>query len=194
MSPIEILGVALCVVMLLLMIRENIWAWPVGLVDSTLYVYIFFTAKLYSDSLLQVVFCLIFAYGWWHWRRGKASDPVLPVTRMGAWTICAWIALGTTASVLWGEFMHRNTDAALPRLDAFILVFSLIAQWWQAQKRLENWISWILLDGIQIGMYWVKGLRLTSGLYALLLAMAVAGHLAWRKSLAESAAARAAAG
>jgi nicotinamide mononucleotide transporter len=194
MSPIEILGVVLGVVMVWLMIRENIWGWPVGLVDSAIYVYIFFSIKLYSDAILQVIYCVIFAYGWWHWRRGRDSDPVLPVTRMGACTIWVWVLLGAAAAAGWGEFMHRTTDAALPRLDAFVLVFSLIAQWWQARKYLENWISWILIDGVQIGMYWAKDVRLTAALYALFLAMSVAGHLAWRKSMAAGCGEPAAAG
>jgi nicotinamide mononucleotide transporter len=186
MSPIEILGVALGIVMVWLLIVENIWAWPVGLADSAIYVYIFFSTKLYSDTILQGIYCLIFAYGWWHWRRGRGSDPSLPVSRLNRAAVAAWVALGVAASLGWGEFMHRTTDAAYPRLDAFILMFSLLAQWWQAGKRLENWVAWIITDALAMGVYWAKDLRLTSALYGLYLAMAVAGHLAWRRSLARS--------
>jgi nicotinamide mononucleotide transporter len=84
--------------------------------------------------------------------------------------------------------MHRKTDAAFPHWDAFILVFGLIAQGWQARKRLENWTAWIIIDGVAIGVYWAKDLKATAALYALYMAMAVAGHLAWRKSMAAAAA------
>ncbi|HTO03428.1 MAG TPA: nicotinamide mononucleotide transporter family protein, partial [Opitutus sp.] len=83
----------------------------------------------------------------------------------------------------WGEIMRRHTDAALPHWDAFILVFSLIAQWWQARKRLECWGGWMIVNVVAVGVYWAKDLRLFAGLYLVFFAMAVAGHLAWRKSM-----------
>jgi nicotinamide mononucleotide transporter len=186
MSPLEIIGVVLGVLMVLLFIRESIWAWPVGLVDSGIYVWIYFSSKLYSDTILQVVYCVIFAYGWWHWARGGGTAEELPVTRLSRRSLLGWIAIGAVATAGWGELMHRKTDAAFPHWDAFILVFGLIAQWWQARKRLENWIAWIIVDGVGIGIYWLKDLRPTAALYALYLAMAVAGHLAWRKSLVQA--------
>jgi nicotinamide mononucleotide transporter len=79
--------------------------------------------------------------------------------------------------------MHRHTDAALPRWDAFVLVFSLIAQWWQARKRFENWVAWMVVDAMAIGVYWAKDLKMTSYLYSVYFAMAVAGHIAWKKSM-----------
>jgi nicotinamide mononucleotide transporter len=186
MSPLEIVGVVLGVLMVWMFVRENIWAWPVGLVDSGIYVWIYYSSKLYSDAILQVVYCVIFAYGWWHWGLGRGTKAELPVTRMRLRALFAWIALGALATAAWGELMHRKTDAALPHWDAFILVFGLIAQWWQARKRLENWIAWVVIDGVGIGVYWAKDLRPTAALYALFLAMAVAGHIAWRKSLLQA--------
>ena len=79
------------------------------------------------------------------------------------------------------------TDAALPHWDAFILVFSLMAQWLQAQKRIENWAGWMIVNVVAVGVYWAKDLRLTAGLYVVFFGMAVAGHLAWRRSMGQGA-------
>jgi nicotinamide mononucleotide transporter len=188
MSPLEVVGVVLGVLMVWLFVRENIWAWPVGLLDSGIYAWIYFSTKLYSDSILQVVYCVIFTYGWWHWGLGRGGKAELPVTRLRHRTLLGWVVLGAVATAGWGELMHRKTDAAFPHWDAFILVFGLIAQGWQARKRLENWTAWIIIDGVAIGVYWAKDLKATAALYALYMAMAVAGHLAWRKSMAAAAA------
>ena len=183
MSIWEIIGTVLGVVGVWLMIRQNIWGWPVGLVQVAVYAWVFAGAKLYSDAILQVFFFAIQAYGWWHWLQGGAGRRELPVTRLQPAALAGWVALGAVATAGWGTFMHRTTDAALPWWDAFILVFSLIAQWLQARKNLENWTGWMIVNLVAIGVYWAKDLRLTSGLYLVFLGMAVAGHRAWRKTM-----------
>lgn len=183
MSIPEIIGTVLGVVGVGLMIRQNIWGWPVGLIQVAVYAWVFFDAKLYSDAILQVAFFLIQAYGWWHWWRGRTPARELPVTRLGAPAIAGAIAAGVVLTVAWGTLMHRTTDAALPYWDAFILVFSLIAQWLQARKKLQNWPAWIVVNTVAIGVYWAKDLRLTAGLYVIFWLMALWGWREWRRSM-----------
>lgn len=195
MSSLEILGTVLGVIGVGLMIRQNLWGWPVGLVQVAISAWLFFGAKLYSDVLLQVCFFVIQGYGWWHWLRGngragtgratqtETEQARLPVTRLRAIVVGRWIVGGIVATAGWGELMRRTTDAALPHWDAFILVFSLIAQLWQAQKRIECWGGWMAVNVVAVGVYWVKDLQLYAGLYLIFLIMAVAGHMAWKRSL-----------
>lgn len=195
MSIWEIIGTVLGIVGVWLMIRQNIWGWPVGLVQVAVYAWVFLGVKLYSDAILQVCFFVIQAYGWWHWWRGNGAratspaersevvaPPVLPVTRLRGTVVAGWIGLGAVMTAAWGTYMHRATDAALPYWDAFILVFSLIAQWLQARKNLECWAGWMIVNLVAIGVYWAKDLRLTSGLYVVFFGMAVWGWREWRKS------------
>lgn len=199
MSPWEIAGTVLGVAGVWLMIRQSIWGWPVGLVQVSVYAWVFFDAKLYSDAILQGFFLVIQAYGWWHWLRGAGGErttpsaeetrrggAALPVTRLSGAALAAWVALGAVATAAWGTFMARRTDAALPHWDAFILVFSLIAQWLQARKRLECWAGWIAVNTVAIGVYWAKDLRLTAGLYVIFWGLAVWGWRAWRSSMRQS--------
>ncbi|MBI4623560.1 MAG: nicotinamide mononucleotide transporter [Verrucomicrobia bacterium] len=184
MSSWEITGTLLGIVGVALMIRQNVWAWPIGLVQVTVYAWVFLGAKLYSDAILQVFFFAIQAYGWWHWLHGDGKDRAeLPVTRLRPGAIAGWVTAGAAGSAAWGGFMQRTTDAALPHWDAFILVFSLIAQWLQARKRLENWAGWMIVNLVAVGVYWAKDLRLTAGLYVVFFGMAVAGHLAWWRAM-----------
>jgi nicotinamide mononucleotide transporter len=184
MNLLEITGTVLGVVGVGLMIRQNIWGWPVGLVQVTISAWVFLEARLYSDLVLQGFFFAIQAYGWWHWRRGGAVEqPKLPVTRLRPQAIAGWTAVGAAATASWGELMRRTTDAALPHWDAFILMFSVIAQWLQARKRLENWAGWMLVNAVAVGVYWARDLRWFAALYAGFFGMAVAGHVAWSRSL-----------
>ncbi len=182
MSVWEIIGTVLGVIGVWLMIRQNIWGWPVGLVQVAVYAWVFLDARLYSDAILQVAFFLIQAYGWWHWWRGQTPNHQLPVTRMEPAAIAGAIAAGVVLTAGWGAFMHYTTDAALPWWDAFILIFSLIAQWLQARKKLENWPAWVVVNTVAIGVYWVKDLRLTAGLYVIFWLMALWGWREWRRT------------
>lgn len=186
MSPAEIAGTVLGVIGVALMVRRNAWGWPVGLVQVVISAWVFLEAKLYSDVLLQGFFLAIQAYGWWHWRRGGAGEAGPPVTRLKPRAVAAWVLTGGLAALLWGEFMRRGTDAALPYWDAFILVFSILSQWLQARKRLENWAGWMAVNVVATVVYWARDLRGFALLYLLFLAMAVWGHLSWRRVLEDS--------
>jgi nicotinamide mononucleotide transporter len=186
MSIWEVIGTVLGIIGVWLMIRQNIWGWPVGLVQVAVYAWVFFDAKLYSDALLQIAFFVIQAYGWWHWLRGvgktSSAQSGLPVTRLSVGAVAGWVVAGTLLTAGWGWFMHRTTDAALPWWDAYILVFSLISQWLQARKKLENWVGWVVVNAVAVGVYWVKDLHLTAGLYLVFLGMAVWGWREWTKT------------
>jgi len=171
------------------MIRQNIWGWPVGLVQVAVYAWVFYDAKLYSDTILQVCFFVIQAYGWWYWLRHQhtAAHSDFPVTRLRATAVAGWIVFGLILTAGWGSWMRRTTDAALPHWDAFILVFSLIAQWLQARKKIENWSGWLLVNTVAMGVYWAKDLRLTSGLYGIFWLMALWGWREWKISMAAGA-------
>ena len=185
MSPAEIAGTVLGVIGVALMVRQSVWGWPVGLVQVAVSAWVFHGARLYSDVLLQGCFFVLQAYGWWHWRRGGAGSETLPVTRLAPRIILVGSGLGVGVTLVWGEVMRRATDAALPHWDAFILVFSLLSQWLQARKHLENWAGWMSVNTVAVGVYWARDLRGFSALYLLFCVMAAWGYLSWRRAMKE---------
>ena len=186
MSIWEIMGTVLGVIGVRLMIRQELWGWPVGLVQVGIYAWVFYGAKLYSDTILQILFFALQIYGWRHWARGGTADSAraggLPVTGLSPTARVGWLVVGAGLTSAWGWGMHRLTDAALPWWDAFILIFSLIAQWLQARKKWECWLGWLLVNTVAVGVYWVKDLRLTSGLYLIFWGMSLWGWREWRQS------------
>ena len=184
MSSIEIVAVVFGFLCVWFTIRENIWCWPTGLIQVTLYIFIFFEAKLYSDVILHVIYIFMNIYGWYFWLHGGRDRQEAVITRMtNAWL--ATTALMTLAAMLaLGYFMASRTDASFPYGDAFTTAFSLSAQWLMSRKKLESWHFWIAVDCVAIYIYAVKGLHLTAGLYTAFLFMAIAGLLRWQKALA----------
>jgi nicotinamide mononucleotide transporter len=166
-----------------LTIRQSLWCWPTGLVQVSLYVFVFYEARLYSDMVLHVIYVVLQVYGWYRWRTGS-SGRALPVTRLTAAETAGWTAVIGVAAFVWGEAMIRYTNAAAPRADAFIAAASLVAQYLLAVKKIENWIIWIVVDVVAIAVYWSRDLRLTAGLYGVFLILCVLGLIEWRRSYA----------
>lgn len=183
-SPYETAGVLLSIVAVWLTTRENPWCWPVGLVSLGPFVVLFYEARLYADMVLQVVYMLVCLYGWYQWLHGGPGHGALPVSRTSRRARVALAAAGTIFAVLLGLVLRRHTDASLPFWDSSTASFSLVAQWMQARKWIENWAVWIVVDVVYVGMYVYKRLYLTAGLYAVFIALAVLGLAQWRKSLA----------
>jgi nicotinamide mononucleotide transporter len=184
MSPIELIAVLFGIACVVLTIRQHIACWSTGLVMVVLYIGIFFNAHLYSDMSLQIVYVFLQVYGWFHWVRGGSRENPLPVALLSKRARLGWTVVAICGTFLLGYSMRRWAGAALPYWDAFAAVLSLIAQWLLARKALESWLLWIVVDIVSIGIYSVKELYLTAGLYVLFLGLAITGLMAWRKDLA----------
>jgi nicotinamide mononucleotide transporter len=149
------------------------------LVQVSLYVFIFYEAKLYSDMILHIIYIFVQILGWYSWMYGGKERSNLKVSVSGK-DIPYWILTVFLGTALWGYLMAWFTDAALPYYDAFTTVASLVAQWLMVKKKVESWHFWIIVDIVAIGVYWTKALYLTTGLYAIFLILSVIGLLEWR--------------
>jgi nicotinamide mononucleotide transporter len=94
-----------------------------------------------------------------------------------------WAAGAALASAALGYVMATRTDADLPYWDAVTTVLSMVAQYLMARRYLQNWLVWIVVDVLAIGIYWTKGLTPTAALYAVFLALAIAGYFSWRRAM-----------
>lgn len=164
-----------------LVVLRSIWNYPFALVMVALYAVIFHDAKLYSDALLQIFFFVVNIYGWWYWARGKAESGEIRVERLSWPARFSWLA-GIVALIgLWGWLMDTRTDAHFPYWDGAIAMMSVAAQILMSRRYLENWILWIAVDILAVGLYWVKDLRLTSALYMVFLALSIWGLEEWMR-------------
>jgi nicotinamide mononucleotide transporter len=182
-SCLEVVAVIFGIISVYLSTRENIWSWPTALINVALFSALFLESGLYSDTGLQVVYFVLSVYGWYEWLYGGAGRTAMTVSRTSRRT---WITLGAIAVVTWGllgTITSRLPGTALPYVDAATTTVSLIAQWMMTRKLLENWLIWIAVDVVYVGMFIFKGLYLTAFNYGIYLALAVLGYAAWKRSL-----------
>lgn len=182
-NQIELWGTVFGLICVFLNTKENIWAWPTGIVSVSLYVYIFWEAELLGDFGLHIVYVVLGFYGWYHWLYGGDAQTQLPIS-LSAPKELMWLlgGVGVITTIALGYAFQEYTNNEFPYGDATTTIFSLIAQWQLTQKRIENWLVWIFVDIIASIIYYHKGLYITTALYLIYLILATAGYLQWRKT------------
>lgn len=185
MEWLELSGLISGLLCVWLLIRANIWTFPIGLVYAVVSVIVFFEARLYADVLLNGYYVLMNAYGWYYWLRGdpgaaSSEVAVRRASRRVMMYVGLVIVIGTAAM---GTLFARGTDADLPFWDSLIVVASFAAMWLTARKFIENWLIWFGVDVVATGVYLAKDIEFYALLYAVYLIMAIAGWRAWRVRL-----------
>ncbi|NML67370.1 nicotinamide mononucleotide transporter [Hymenobacter sp. RP-2-7] len=192
-DPLEITAVLTGIACVALAARSVIWNFPVAIVSCGLYIVVFVRARLYSDAGLQLAFIALAAYGWWSWLQRRrplatpgphpeATEPqVAPITRTPARQWGLLLAAGAAYALGAGYLFARYTNAALPYYDSTTTAVSLVAQYQLSRRQLDNWLLWIGVDVVYVGLYWSRGLALTSLLYIVYLALAAYGYWQWRQ-------------
>jgi nicotinamide mononucleotide transporter len=183
MNPIELVAVVMTLVGILLTIKERISCWPVAIVGILAYLVVFIRARLYADAALQPIYVVQNIYGWWYWARGGVrGHGQAPIVILDWPSRLRWLAGTAAVSLLVGVALARWTNAAAPYADAALSTTSLVANWLLAKKILQNWWLWIAVNVGYVILFWRKNLLLSAGLYAVLLALAVAGLMEWQRS------------
>lgn len=182
MAPLEWLASALGLANIIFIVRRSVWNYPFALAMVTLYGFIFWDAKLYSDAGLQVFFFVVNLYGWQAWTRNVSEAGEIVVDRLGTVGRLIWTFGSVAAIAAWGSFMAAKTDASYPYWDASVAMLSVAAQILMTRRYVENWHWWIVVNLISVPLYWTKGLYATAGLYSLFLVIAIVGLIEWRKA------------
>lgn len=181
-GPLEWMGVFTGILCVWLAAKNNIWNWPIAIVSVLIYIFIFFESKLYADMGLQFYFFAMNIYGWYYWSKHRdnpaASRPIRFINKK---EIIFSVLSVAAFTVLLGLFLHKNTDASFPFTDSFCTACSLIAQIFLARKVLQNWLIWIFVDIIYVGMYVAKDLYATGLMYLLYVGIATMGYADWRR-------------
>jgi len=193
MDWLELSGLVSGLLCVWLLIRQNVWTFPIGLIYSVVSVAVFIEARLYADVLLSGYYVLMNAYGWYYWLYGgrRTATDVLPVTRTPVQAGVFLAAVTAVSIVAMGWFFDTRTDASFPYWDSATTCMSFAAMWMTARKYIENWGVWLVVDVIATAIYYVKGIHFYAILYGVYLGMAIMGWRAWQQTVIRQAAERA---
>ena len=188
---LQIVGVALGLLYLWLEYRANIWLWAVGAVMPVVHGVLYFRSGLYADCAMQTYYVLAAIYGFIIWYGGRAASAKkagapagirhTPLRRIAP--LAAAYAL-LHGAIYW--LLVRFTDSTVPFWDAMTTALSIVAMFMLSRKHVEQWLVWLAVDAVTVGLYIFKGIPLTAGLYALYTALAAVGYLRWRRMAAQN--------
>jgi nicotinamide mononucleotide transporter len=178
----EILATAATVIYVYFAIKRSLWQYPVGLVATILFFFVFLDARLYASTALQGLFAAVQVYGWWYWLHGSDGGRPL-ITSMPLIYVAALCcgALAFAGALSW--VLHDWTDAEMAFTDSLIFALSVVAQTLLGRKIIEHWIVWTVVNTLAVFVYASQELWVTAGLYVGLFASTFWGYWEWRQEM-----------
>lgn len=180
----EVLGTIVGVIYLWLEYKASVYLWIASVIMPAIYLFVYYEAGLYADFGINIYYLLVAVYGWMMWRNGKSdTHEELPITNMPKHY---WLRLFIVFALLFvgiARVLINHTDSTVPWADSFTTAMSVVGMWMLARKYLEQWLVWIVVDAVSVGLYVYKDLYFTAALYATYTIIAYLGYLKWKKMM-----------
>jgi nicotinamide mononucleotide transporter len=149
--------------------------------------WIYFSKGLYADFAINIYYLLIAIYGYvvWTFNFKTKEKKELPISRI---TVKTSLILTGAMAVLWvalAQILINFTDSSVPWSDAFTTALSIIAMWMMARKFAEQWLAWLVVDAVCVGLYIYKGIYFYAALYAIYTVIAYVGYRKWLRLMGE---------
>lgn len=166
--------------------KENILVFPVGLINTVIYVYLSAKGHLFGEVSVNVYYTVMSLYGWYQWLKKDQQDYlVLQITFSDKkWWLYQLLFFASFYIAIFVSLLYlKQTFApgAIPWADAFASATAFTGMWLMTRKKVESWYWWIATNIASIPLYFTKQYVFTSVYYLVLLGMAVAGLAAWKR-------------
>lgn len=188
-SYVELIGTLFGLLSVYFASRANILTWATGIINEVFLFILFFQIQLYADMFLQVYFFVVTLYGWYNWKqKPKQNSITLTQKKTKIWLASAIIVGTIIAGFLFANIHlylphYFKTEAAFPFADSFVMVLSIVATVLLAQKKIETWYLWIIVDIVCVFLFFKKGIVFLALEYLVFLGLATYGLLNWKKQL-----------
>ena len=186
MHWIEIIAATLGIIAIYFQIKVKPFYWVISLVVSSMYIIVYFSAKLYADMSMQFYYVGMSIYGLYVWLSGNNSSdkkiiPISKIKDLKSWLLIALIS--ALSFFIIGFILKKFTDSSVPWWDSFTTSLSFVATWMLARKKIENWLVWIVVDATSVALYIYKQLYPTTILFIILTLLAIVGYFQWKREL-----------
>ena len=187
----EWLGVIFGVLCVYFLIKGSVLTFVFGIIYIIPSFFVFWNTQLYGDFILHIFFLVLNIYGWYYWIYGKQENDKGVEITLSAIKPSLFIALITLVGIALFGFFLENINyffsqikpSDVPYWDATTTVLSVTGMWLTAKKKIDNWYYWLIVDILSTFLYIYKGIYFYAFLYLIYIGMAIAGYLAWKKSM-----------
>jgi len=166
--------------------KENILVYPVGLVNTLIYVYLSIKGHLIGEASVNLYYTIVSIYGWIIWaKKDQQHRPVLHITKSSGTELLQQLGFFSGFYIvifLCLTYLKNNfLPGVLPAADSFASATAFTGMWLMAKKKVESWYWWIATNIASIPLYYVKGYAFTSVYYLVLLLLAFSGLVEWQR-------------
>ncbi|MBU6157660.1 MAG: nicotinamide riboside transporter PnuC [Bacteroidetes bacterium] len=188
-SLIEYMAVITGIVSVWYSKKESVWVYPIGLINTLLYIYLSANASLFGESAVNLFYTIMSLYGWWCWtaRDRDTKKPILHISKSSSGLIALqllFFGLIFLGLILILTYLKSNFyPGTVPWADSLATAAAFTGMWLMTRKKLESWYWWILTNLVSIPLYIYKGYALTGVYYFILLGLAIAGLRSWDKKI-----------
>ena len=166
--------------------KEQVLVYPVGLINTTIFVYISIKGHLLGEASVNIYYTVMSIYGWWLWTRKNDQQQIIVRIQFSSRKelLQQLLFFGSFYAVLYFALYFSQASfapGAIPWADALSSAAAYTGMWLMAKKKVESWYWWIATNICSIPLYFVKGYVFTSVQFAVLLVLAIAGLMEWRK-------------
>ena len=166
--------------------KEHILLYPVGLINTTIYVWLSYKGHLFGEATVNLYYTVMSIYGWILWSaKTKEHHKVVVIQYSNRqWLLYQFGFFGVCYIVLFFslQFLKQNfAPGAIPWADAFAAATAFTGMWLMTKKKIESWYWWIATNIASIPLYFVKQYVFTGVYYFVLLIMAFWGLKEWKR-------------
>ena len=182
-TALEFIGVVFGISCVFFSRKENILVYPIGMVSTTIYIYLYLKHGLYADASVNFYYTVMSIAGWIMWSRKKNGGEALSISASSKKEWVITLSFFVICYVILFIVLKKFTDSTVPQADALTSAAAFTGMWLMNKKKLENWHWWILTNIVSIPLNYYKGLAFTSFQYVVLLWLAITGLIEWKKKL-----------
>jgi nicotinamide mononucleotide transporter len=179
-SWLEFIGVVTGIASVIFSRKENILVFPVGIISTVIFIYLYLTHGLYADASVNFYYTVMSNIGWFMWARKKNGHTALLISSSDKKDWWQAILFFAVCWLLLFVVLKAFTDSTVPQADSFTSAAAFTGMWLMNKKKLENWIWWIITDLVSIPVNFYKHLVFTSFQYMVFLVLATMGYITWR--------------
>ena len=170
--------------------KNNVLVYPTGIIGVLLAAWLYFFNShppLYADGTLNIYYFIMSVYGWYNWIQKKDGEHL---TYPISWCSKKELSAGALLFIAsWGLIyfaLIKITDSNTPILDSLVSASAVVAMWWMAKRKIENWLAWIISNIVAIPLNFYKEFYLFTLMYVLFFALALWGFIDWKKQASKN--------
>jgi nicotinamide mononucleotide transporter len=168
--------------------KQNILVYPTGIICTIITMYLMYKVSLLGHILVNLLYTIISFFGWWNWSRRENNDFVVKVSKFTSNDLTKSLLiffLIVFVAYFAHDFFATNFEGQIKELDILTSGIFVTAMWLMANKKLENWILWIIGNVITIPLYLSSDKIILSIQYVIFTILAIQAYIEWKKSLSK---------